>query len=143
MDMRIVALYRLFAQALAGKRIWRSIRKKYHIKEDGYLLIYAGEDALLEQAMEYLPEFLEKKYASLGVVVILKDMQIQAPASGRRIRLAKVKEWELDALLRYYRMNSFFCHVIPLSLREPYGSYGLLRKDGIGLADLVRDYLMV
>ena len=134
---------RLLAQALAGKRIWKTIRRKYHIKEDSYLFLYTGEDALLEQAMEYLPEFLEKKYASLAVVVVWKDTQIQTPKSDRRIRLAKMNKRELDALLRYYRLNSFFCHVIPLSLGEPYGSYGLLRKDGIRLEDLTRDYLMV
>lgn len=136
-------LCRLFAQAFTGRCVWKKIRKKYGIKEDGYLLLYAGEEALFTQVMKELPEFLEKKYASLAVVVVLEGMRVQVPKSDRRIQIVYLTAGELAALLRYYRLNSFFCHVIPLSLSEPYGSYGLLQKDGIQLADLVRGYLMV
>lgn len=136
-------LFGLFVQALRGKCIWEKIKKKYRLKEDGYLFLYAGEQELFEQAMEYLPEFLEKKYANLAVVAVPDGMCVPVSNSDRRIQMAYLTTKELDALLRCYRLNSFFCHVIPLSLNGPFGSYGLLQKDGILLADLVRDYLMV
>lgn len=136
-------MFRFFLQAMSGRQAWKKIKKDTHLKEDGYLLLYAGEEDLFMQVMRYLPEFVQKKYASMAVVVVPEGMHVHVPKSDRKIQIASLPEKKLEALLRFYRLSSFFDHVIPISLNEPFGSYGLLKKHGIQLADLIRDYLMI
>lgn len=130
-----------FLEALYGKFLWNKIKKRYHVTEDDYLLIECGDKELNYAAVEYLPEFVEKKYVS-RVLCIVSHGEFKEYADDRIIFLS-MSERKILALLRFYKLERFFDRVIVLSLKEPFGSYGLLKKKDITLEMMIRNYLMV
>lgn len=130
-----------FLEALYGKFLWNKIKKQYHVTEDDYLLIECGEKELSYAAVEYLPEFLEKKYANRALFIVPHDEF--GESTDDRIIFLSMSERKILALLKFYQLERFFDRVIVLSLKEPFGSYGLLKKKGITLEIMVKNYLMI
>lgn len=123
---------------LAGKRLWNKIQRKYDICNKYFIILKEKEPELAIKSMEFLDEFLRKKY-SQGAIILTTDKSITSK-NGEVIIITSKEE---EGILSYFNLYPFYDKVIVVSLKEPYGSYGLLNKEGITMEDMIKEYIFV
>ena len=140
----MVASY--FLEAWKGRSLWKKLVREYEIKLGVYLIALISDD--VEQntyAISYLEEFLKKKYAE-GAVILTYDSRYDKEIRSlhlANVHIRHVTTKEMTSIARYYCLQRFSDNVVIVSLDEPFGSYGLLEKDGISMEDMVRNYIFV
>ena len=135
-----------FQKAMKGRDLWLSVKKVYKINEEWCVVIMPDDDlSLKKKAVDVIPEYLNRKYLKKAIIIeswsgksIDNDYLID-----ERIVIKYVADEDMNNLLRYYKLNQMFKNVVVISLKEPFGTTGIIGKCGITLDDYVRDALFV
>lgn len=135
-----------FKMAERGREIWLSIKEKHQLNNECYLIICPSSDgALNKEALNLLPDFLQRKYIDKAVIVAL-DIQLQKELSKGTyvsISLEVLRYEDIEALLKYYRLVQFIKNIAVISLEDPFGNAGIIGKGDITLTDYIRDSIYV
>lgn len=132
--------------AQQGRKLWLEIKEEYKIDELWYVAICPGKDvAINELLLAHLPDFLRRKFIHYAVIILEEDIQGKACVEDNGIILyfRKTGREGIEAILKYYRLMQFEKNIIVASLEEPYGTAGIIGKEGITLEDYVKDALLV
>ena len=133
--------------ASEGRRCWLSLKEKYDLDMDWYLIICSTENkALNDCAMENLCDFLERKYKYKAVIVSFynqKEIDINEQAKYWEIKKELLSKKKVDTLVKYYRLLSFFPNIVVISDEEPFGNLNIVGKKEITMHDYVNYALFV
>lgn len=113
--------------ARSGRKYWLNIVESYHINSDCQVVIIPENDIETRMiAIKYLPQFLKKKYAKRGIVLVWDDTflneKIQVDDS---IEIKICKKNDLEAIIQFYCLYEFASNLVIASLRQPAGRMGL------------------
>jgi len=142
-DMKFSMLLDLIRQAWEGRKVWLRIDGAYHVSDNKYLLIMPDDDLPLNRsALKSLAGFLEFCHMRGAVVVHVSQLQgFYSEGDNKKFPVAFVSlsQVDMDNLLKYYLFRQFYIFTKVISLKEPYGSDGLLKA---GKADVDMDYFV-
>lgn len=129
-----------------GRKLWLEIKDEYKVDALWYVVICPKKDETLNRlVLKHLPDFLERKFISRAVVISEDEARGKKPVenNGTVVCFRQVSRQEIEELLKYYRLIQFEKNIIVASLEEPYGTAGIIGKEGITLEDYVKDALLV
>lgn len=132
--------------AKQGRTWWLEIKKEYGIDEFWYVVICPEKDGELNRLLlEHLPDFLERKFIYRAFILVEEGKQRKMKLEDRKITIyiRQMGKEKINAILKYYRLIQFEKNIIVASLSEPYGTAGIIGKEGITLEDYVKDALLV
>lgn len=133
-------------QAERGRKRWLEIKDEYKIDGLWYVVICPRKDKeLCQLVLQQLPYFLERKYISKAMVIMEDSDRENMYIENKDITICfkQAGGQEIDEILKYYRLVQFEKNVVVVSLEEPYGTAGIIGKEGITLKDYVNDALLV
>ncbi len=132
-----------FKKALNGKEIWNVYNEKYHLNEDGLVIIMPTVDEELNKtAVQLLPEYMERKYYK-NALVLSRKKYISKHTGGQRVINECLSNEEMTCIVSYYRLKQFFKNIVIVSIEEPFGGGGIIGKENISLYNYIRDALYV
>lgn len=135
-------LWTRFRSAMAGRRIWLKIKRKYDIDNGVYALLMPEDDRELnEQALRHIDDLVRHRRAS-GVLVLTDDEWVKEHAksySDSIVDVVACPAATADRLLSFYEFYRFSERLLIVSLSRPYGNKAWLSigKNGVTVEDVV------
>lgn len=129
-------------KALAGRKLWLDLKETYGINDLWCLLVLPEEDpALNDCAYHNVYPWMKQRCLSGVCVVKLEDCRVASTseAGDLTVRYADLKPDEMECLLSYYKLCSFFENTVVVSVHEPIGNLNFLGKHGLTLDDFIRE----
>jgi hypothetical protein len=128
--------------ALAGRRVWLKIKKKYDVDNGVYVLLMPEKDKELnEQALRHIDDLV--KHRSARGVIILTDnewvKQYAAACSSNIIDIIACPPEMANKLLSFYELYRFSERLQVVSLDKPYGNraWRAVGAQGVTVEDIV------
>ena len=134
--------------AKMGQEIWFSLKNKFQIDTEWYLVICPTDYLELNIcAMKSLFGFLKRKYKNKALIVSKIDIWNFVDNVGFDSSLYIVNELltveKMNALLKYYRLIQFFPNMVVISNELPFGNLNIVGEKGITMDDYVNHALFV
>ncbi len=104
--------------AQKGRALWQNLEEKYQ-KNPFFLFLY--EEELAQEAISFLPKYLERKGYDVGVILQLKG-EVPDTQLGHDFPVEILEKEEGEALLSLYEMYQFTSRLRIVSLNRPFGS---------------------
>ena len=137
--LRIIAR---FLAALAGRREWLRIRRRFNVDNGLYVLLMPESDIELNrQALRHIDDLLAARCGG-GVVVVTGDAWVLERAPGFSRNILAVVEADagvMERMMIYYEFYKFSERLLIISLDRPYGNRVRLAlgRRGITVEDVV------
>lgn len=144
-DMKIEEVIALKKQsALKGRELWISIKNDFEVDDESYLVILpTDEKKLNESTINNLTYFITRKYIKKIVLVVKDNIADQRMRKIAEVVPCVITNKNMDDLISYCRLQQFFRNTVVVSMDEPFGTRGIVGKQGITLDDYVRDAIFV
>ncbi|MCQ2522892.1 MAG: hypothetical protein MJ123_01020 [Lachnospiraceae bacterium] len=126
-----------------GRGIFVDIKNKYCLNENDYIILFPDDmDELSNMVIDNIEVLKRKKYVKRFFFVCCDQTNLHVEKRNDTIWIC-CSQKELDALMAYYTLVDFFSNIIVASYDMPFGSKGIIGKNGISLRDYVVDVLFV
>lgn len=140
-NMLVMLIMRLF-EINNGRKIWNSLKSKYHIRDNNsYLVLLPGESVDYERIFfEYYSKVFER---NKDVIIVTTNKIVETVAllyeNNNKMIVEVVSNKESDALLKFYAFMDFYHRFYSISLDYPEERRcsHLIGKNGITVEDLV------
>ena len=135
-----------FEEAKIGKEIWDKLKSDYLITESDVVVIVRDANTdFINKSIKYLREYTKKKSLERELILYSDNSSLDDKddeEDNQRIYL-RLKEKEIQAVLRLYRLIQFTKNIVVLSLSAPYAGAGIIGKAGITMDDYIKDAIYV
>lgn len=128
--------------ALAGRRLWLRIKKKYDVDDGVYVILMPEDDQTLnEPALLHIDDLIAHRGAR-GVVLLTGSDWVLRHAgaySSGIIDAVPCSEKQMDGLLKFCELYRFSERLLTVSLHRPYGNkaWRAVGVQGVTVEELV------
>ena len=129
--------------AWKGRRAWLKLDKAHALREKSAIVFMPDDDSELNYcALKHLDQYLKKHYlASCALLIADHGDKFESENIGEEVKVIFVPAETMELILCYYRLVNFRERLKVISLNDPYGSRGLLKKDGVDIDYMVVNYI--
>lgn len=135
-------IWNRFRSALAGRRIWLKLKRKYNVDRGLYVLLMPEEDPELnEQALRHIDDLVKHRNAC-GVIILTDNAWVKNNAgtySDNIIDIIPCPPEMTDRMLSFCEFYRFSERLMVVSLTRPYGNkaWRAIGLQGITVEDIV------
>mgnify|MGYP007070146643 CR=1 FL=1 len=102
-------MWKELKEARRGYRIWKSLKRRYHIDYHTVVLLFTEDDDEWNyEALSFLPEYKKRKSADREVLLVTEKAKDSINRLHRKELFVSFTEREMKLLDQYYRFYRFF-----------------------------------
>ena len=135
-------ILRHFLLAWKGRKVWLTYKKKFRIDNEFILFLMPDDNLELNNtALECISDYMSFRQITKALVLTVTDLPANLKVlDEHQLELQKISPTEMSLLIKFCIFGQFVKNIRVISLKEPFGSAGLLNIPNITLSYFVKVY---